>query len=69
MEALEIFGERQMVLVGCVGLDGGEDGVGGDEAGDVVDVAVGVVARAASVEPDDLLDAEVVVKGLLLLLA
>ena len=52
-----------------VGLDGGEDGVFGDEAGDVVDVAVGVVAGAASVEPDGLVDAEVVVEGLLEVLA
>ena len=39
-----------------------------DEAGDVVDVAVGVVAGAAAVEPEDLLDAEVVVEGLFELL-
>ena len=48
-----------------VGLDGGEDGVFADEAGDVVDVAVGVVACAAAMEPDGLVDAEVVVEGLL----
>ena len=36
-----------MVFVVGVGLDGGEDGVFADEAGDVVDVAVGVVAGAA----------------------
>jgi hypothetical protein len=53
-----------VVLVGGVGFDGGEDGVGADEAGDVVDVAVGVVAGAAAVEPDGALDAEVVVEGL-----
>ena len=48
-----------------VGFDGGgEDGVFGDEAGDVVYVAVGVVAGAAFVEPDGLVDAEVVVEGL-----
>ena len=54
-----------MVLVGGVGLDDGEDGVLGDEAGDVVDVAVGVVAGDAAVQPEDLLDAEVVGEGLL----
>ena len=53
-----------MVLVAGVGLDGGEDGVFGDEAGDVVDVAVGVVPGAAFVQPDGLVDAEVVVEGL-----
>ena len=47
-EAVEVFGEREVVLVGGVGLDAGEDGVFGDEAGDVVDVAVGVVAGAAA---------------------
>ena len=52
-----------------VGLDGGEDGVLGYEAGEVVDVAVGVVAGDAAVEPEDLVDAEVVVEGLLELLA
>ena len=53
-----------MVLVGGVGLDAGEDGVFGHEAGDVVDVAVGVVAGAAAVQPEGLFDAEVVVEGL-----
>ena len=43
--------------------------VGADEAGDVVDVAVGVVAGDAAAEPDDLLDAEIVVEGPLKLLA
>src|ERR1017187_6801706 len=50
-EAVEVFGEEEMVLVGGVGFDAGEDGVFGDEAGDVVDVAVGVVAGAAAVQP------------------
>ncbi len=36
-----------------VGLDAGEDFVFGDEAGDVVDVAMRVVAGAAFVEPED----------------
>ncbi len=58
-----------MVFVVGVGLDGGEDGVFADEAGDVVDVAVGVVAGAAAVEPDGLVDAEVVVEGLFEVLA
>ena len=72
-EAIEVFGERQVVFVCGVGFDGGQDGVltidGGDEAGDVVDVAVRVVAGAASVEPEGLVDAEVVVEGLFELLA
>ena len=64
VEPLEVLGERKVVLVGSVGLDGGEDRVGADEAGYIVDVAVGVVPGAAAVEPDRLLDAEEVVKGL-----
>ena len=64
-EAIEVFGEGKVVLVVGVLFDGGEDGVFADEAGDVVDVAVGVVAGAAFVEPDGLVDAEVVVEGLL----
>ena len=63
-EAVEVFGEGEMVFVVGVGLDGSEDLVFADEAGDVVDVAVGVVAGAAFVKPDDLFDAEVVVEGL-----
>ena len=62
-EAVEVLGEREVVLVGGVGLDAGEDGVFRDEAGDVVDVAVGVVAGAAAVQPEGLVDAEVVVEG------
>ena len=56
-EAVEVFGEGEVVFVAGVGLDGGEDGVFGDEAGDVVDVAVGVIPGAASVEPEGLVDA------------
>ena len=52
-----------MILVGGVGLDGGDDLVFADEARDVVDVAVGIVAGAAAVEPEDLLDAEVFAEG------
>ena len=47
-----------MVFVVGVGFDAGEDLVFGYEAGDVVDVAVGVVAGTAAVEPDGLVDAE-----------
>ncbi len=54
-----------MVFVVGVGLDAGEDLVFGDEAGDVVDVAVGVVAGAALVEPESFFDAQIIVEGLL----
>jgi hypothetical protein len=43
---------------GGVVFDGEDDGIGVGEAGEVVDVAVGVVARDAAVEPDGALDAE-----------
>jgi len=68
-EPVEVFRQGEMVFVVGVGLDAGEDGVFGDEAGDVVDVAVRVVAGCAPVEPENLVDAEVVVEGLLDLLA
>src|ERR1700761_4798416 len=69
MKPLQILGKRKMVLIGSVGFDGGEDSVFRDEAGDVVYVSVSVIARAAAVEPDGLVDAEVVVEGLLQLFA
>jgi hypothetical protein len=68
-EAVEVFGEGKVILVAGVGLDTGEDLVFGDEAGDVVDVAVGVVAGAAFVEPENLFNAQVGVEGLLEVLA
>ena len=48
-QAIEILRERYVVLVSGVRLDAGEDGVGRDEAGDVVDVTVRVVTGAAAV--------------------
>ena len=42
------------------GLDDGDDRVRVDEPGQVVDVAVGVVAVDAPAQPDDVADAEVV---------
>ena len=49
-----------MICVGLVGFDDGYDGVGVGEAREVVDVAVGVVAGDAAVEPDDVCRAEVI---------
>ena len=63
VEAFEVLGQWEMVLVSGVGLDAGEDGVGCDEAGNVVDVAVGVVAGASAMQPESLVDAEVVAEG------
>ena len=63
-EAVEVFGEGEMIFVAGVGLDAGEDFIFADEAGDVVDVAVGVVAGAALVKPEDFFDAEIFIEGL-----
>ena len=43
-----------MVRIGAVRLDDGHDRAGRDEAREVVDVAVGVVALDALAEPEDL---------------
>ncbi len=67
-QAVEVFGEREVIFVVGAGLDAGEDGVFSDEAGDVVDVAMGVVAGGAPVEPENLVDAEVIMQGALDLL-
>ena len=61
-EAVEILGQRLVIRVVRVGLDGGDDRVGRNEAGDVVHVAVRVVAGDAAVQPDHLIDAEIVVR-------
>jgi hypothetical protein len=63
VEAVEVLGQREMVLVGGIVLDAREDGVFGDEAGDVVDVSVRIVARAAAMQPEGLVDAEVIAEG------
>ena len=47
MEAAEIIAERLVVCVFGIGLDHGDDRVWSDEAGEVVDVAVSVVADDA----------------------
>ncbi len=54
VEPLAILGQRLVVFVAAVGLDDRDDEVFGDEAREVVDVAVGVVADDAVTEPDDL---------------
>ena len=68
-QACKVLGEGEMIFVCGVGFDGGDDAVGSNEARDVVDVAVGVVAGAAAMQPESLADAEVIVKGLFQLLA
>ena len=51
-KALEIFGERFVVRVLRIKLDSSEDSGRANEAGDVVDVAMSVVAGYARVQPD-----------------
>jgi len=68
VKALEVLSQREVVFVRGVGFYGGDDLVLGDEAGDVIDVAVGVVSGTATMEPDGLLDAEMLTEGSLQLL-
>ena len=58
-----------MVGVARVRLDGCDDGGGRNKAGNVVDMAVSIVADDAAIEPDGVVDAEIVVKDALELLA
>ena len=67
-EAAEVFGEGRMVGIGSVGFHHGDDCARGNEAGDVIDMAVSVVASDALTEPDDFLNAEVVRENLLVVL-
>ena len=46
-------------------LDGGDDGRVGDKSSNVVNMAVGIVAGDAAIEPDGLVDAQIVVKDAL----
>src|SRR5262249_54155243 len=56
----EVVEERLVIGVGRVVLDDRDDCSGADETGEVVDVAVGVVADDAAAEPEDVADAEVI---------
>ena len=49
LRRFEIFGEWGVIFVSSVGFDSGRNRFLGDEAGDVVDMAVGIVAGTASV--------------------
>ncbi len=63
-EAFGVFFHRGEVVVGFIVLNAGDDGAGVDEAGGVIDVAVGVVAGDAAVEPEDLGGTEEFAEGL-----
>ena len=64
-QASQIVVQGRIIFVLLIRLDHRDDRVGRDEAGDVVDVAVRVVAGDALAEPDDRLDSEIVGKHLL----
>ena len=56
-EAGKVLGQRSVVGVAGIRLDGGHNGGGSDEAADVVDVAVRVVAGDSAAQPNYLLNA------------
>ena len=58
-----------MVVVGVIRLRDGDDGNGTNETSDVVHVAVGIVPGDATIHPQHLVDAEIVVKHTLQILA
>ena len=58
LEPAQVVLQRRVVRVGRIVLDRADDGPRRDEARDVVDVAVGVVAGDALAEPQHLADAE-----------
>ena len=59
LEPLPIVDGALVVLIGRIGLEGEDDRVASDEAGDVVHVAVRVVPDAALAEPDGGVDSQV----------
>ena len=61
-KATQIRGERLMIWIGSIWLDGGDNGLRGHKARDVVNVAVGIVAGDAAVQPDHVYDAEIIVE-------
>ena len=58
LQPAQVVHRPAMVVVGRVRFDGEHHRVLVDEAGDVVDMAVGVVADASFTEPDGVGDAE-----------
>src|SRR5208282_1934274 len=58
-EAVKVVTQHRVVHVGGIVLQDGDDGVGGDKAGEVVDVAVGVVAGDSVAKPQDVGYAEI----------
>jgi hypothetical protein len=64
-QAAQVFLERLVVGVGAAGFHHGEHRVGGHETGNVVHVAVSVVALDAMAQPDDFFHAQVIGEELL----
>ncbi len=60
LQAAQVGAQRSVVLVFRIGLDHGDDRVARDEAGQVVDVAVGVVADDAASQPDGVRRAQII---------
>ena len=60
VEGGEVLLQGLVVAVVFVALDSGDDGVGGDETAQVVDMTVGVVAVDAVTQPDDIVQSIVV---------
>src|SRR5690349_342054 len=66
-EALNVVAKRLVIWIAGIGFDGGNDGVGCDEARYIVDMAVSVVPGDAAAEPDHVGDAEIVAKYLVVI--
>src|SRR5581483_899079 len=64
-EAAKIVGQRLVVGVGRIGLGGAHDDIRRDEAGNVVHVAVGVVADDSASQPDGVGHAQIFREGAL----
>ncbi len=59
LEAREVVAQDGVVHIGGIVFEDGDDGVGRDEAREVVDVAVGVVAGDSVAEPQHVGHAEI----------
>ncbi len=63
VQPLQIFLQRQMVLVLRIRLRNSDDRQRTNKTRDVVDVAMGIVSRDAAVHPQHLVDAEIIMKN------
>ena len=65
----EIFLKRNVVGVVRILLDHGDNGGGADEAGEIVYMAMGIVASDSIFQPQDLRDAEIAAENVRVILA